>query len=185
MSSPSALTSTAPTLPIANAVQKIHVIHQTLGYRGQVAWSLLINNLPPTTENEKDKDVLAGADVCPGYLAFWLEGSELETQHVSLPEGRWDLSDGVYFVSLDFQEDSLAFVLIIQGDHLHYAGGYGGQGLFSFARFKKVLWFGCFHETLESGNLTLYEYVFALAIKPVPKTLTFEKIAVKKSKKYA
>jgi hypothetical protein len=141
--------------------------------------------LPPTPENEKDKDVLAGADICPGYLAFWLESSEIETEPTRLSAGRWHLSDGVYYVNLDFQEESLTFVLIIQGDYLHYAGGYGGQGLFSFSKFNAILRFGCFHEMLESGNLTLYEYVFALAIKPVPKTLTFEKIVVKKSKKYA
>jgi len=181
MSSP---TPTTPTLPIANAVRKLLVIHQTLGYRGQVAWSLLVNDLPPTPENEKDEDVLACADVCPGYLTFWLEGPEIETELIPLPKGRWELPDGVYYVNLDFQEDSLEFVLIIQGDYLHYVGGYGGQGLFSFSRFNTTLWFGCFHETLETCNLRLYEYVFALAVKPVPKTLTFEKITVAKSKKY-
>jgi len=175
-------------LTIKDAINRLKAVHY-LGYQGQVTWALIINNYPPTKEHLEDEDLHAAADIClevVQYLRHWLSDENLnamEQTTINKYENVWPtLKDGVYYVDLNLREESHAFIVLIQGNTLTYAGGYGGRGLFSLKEFDRMEWQNLFN-LANKGDLNAYAKAFVID-KAEINSVTFDDMRLYKSKKY-
>ena len=177
-----------------------------LGYQGQMTWALTSIGIPPTKDNLEDGDVKAGAEICfevARYLQFWLHDEVYEVYPAysplsfnRLPIETWTYTntstmdptfwtthqDGVYYVDLDVMEESYFCVVVLKGNQLTYAGGYGGRGEFVLETFDRTEWQDLFNQAMYS-DLDSYTKVFCLDY-PEIKDCRLEKLTIKRSPTY-
>lgn len=209
---------------IDHAINTLRCVKE-LGYQGQLTWALTSTGHPPTKENRDDDSINNRAAVCfevAKYLQFWLHDEVFDVYRVKdifellkppppferIPVETWrftalnptfwtNLIDGVYYVYLDAGDECHAFVVVLKGDQLIYAGGYGGIGEFKLGTFNRALWQDLFNKAVgpgwtydedneqspEPGDLESYARAFCLD-KPAIAESCLQEIIVNRSPTY-
>jgi hypothetical protein len=177
------------SLTLEDAINRLKSVRY-LGFQGQAVWNLVQNSRPPIPKYLEDEDFMAGADICFGvaeYLRFWLSDEDLASMEQiymeKLEKNNWlCLEDGVYYGDLLLTHEGHAFMVVIQGNTITYAGGYGGRGLFSLKSFDKREWQDLFNTAMRN-DLDAYAKVFVVDYAEISE-VEFINMRLYKSKKY-
>lgn len=192
-------------IPMSSAISIFHTI-KAVGYDGLKAYTLA-----NTTQNHinmylsdvynHDKEIHQehveialepAITICfngANYIKWWLQDDVTKlVEHRYTSENinclSDKLTDGIYYLDYDCDQEGHSFVLLIQNDVLIYGGTYGGPKTVNIVTHKKSEYINRFINAMD-GDLDAYRYVFNISPEDLLITeANMVSLSVKKSTRY-